>query len=62
MTPTSRSSAQKNSTADTKESNVMDQQSSRRESRRAFRWMVVFLVALVLGAVGWLSFSKAWDH
>ncbi len=37
----------------------MDQASSRRKSQRAFRWMVALLIALVVGAVGWLAFSSA---
>lgn len=37
----------------------MDQKSSRRQGQRAFRWMVAFLVALAVCAVGWIAFSRA---
>ncbi|RZL42817.1 MAG: hypothetical protein EOP72_04375 [Variovorax sp.] len=39
--------------------NDLDQKTSRRESNRPFRWMIVFLIALVVCAVGWIAFSRA---
>ena len=40
----------------------MQQKTKPRKPERAVRWMVVFIVAIVIAVVGWLAFSKAFPE
>ena len=41
---------------------VMDQNKSQRVSKRPFRWMLVFLLALAIGAVAAVVWFKFWPE